>query len=142
MVADAGMLSAANLNTLEKAGPRFIVSSRITKAPYDLAEHFQTCGTYFTDGQTLESARVMGTGRNARTRRVVYQYLFERHQRDQRAINAQITRAEKVADGSRPLKKDRFVRLDGAAKGVDWGLVQRARDLAGLKATSPTSAPR
>nr|WP_017602277.1 IS1634 family transposase [Nocardiopsis lucentensis] len=133
VVADAGMLSAANLNALGEAGLRFIVGSRITKAPYDLAEHFETQGTYLEDRQILESQRVMGAGRHARTRRVVYQYLFKRHQRDQQAINAQIARAEKVTDGSRPLKKDRFVRLDGADKGVDWGLVQRARDLAGLK---------
>jgi len=33
VVADAGMLSAANLNALEKAGFSFIVGSRITKAP-------------------------------------------------------------------------------------------------------------
>ena len=44
-----------------------------------------------------------------------------------------ITRAEKVADGSKPLKKDRFVKIDDTSRGVDWGLVQRARDLAELK---------
>ena len=37
VVADAGMLSAANLNALEDAGFSFIVGSRLTKAPYDLA---------------------------------------------------------------------------------------------------------
>jgi hypothetical protein len=62
VVADAGMLSAANLNALEDAGFGFIVGSRITKAPYDLAEHFERHGNYFTDGQVLESARRMGTG--------------------------------------------------------------------------------
>jgi hypothetical protein len=51
VVADAGMLSAANLNALEDAGFGFIVGSRITKAPYDLAEHFERHGNYFTDGQ-------------------------------------------------------------------------------------------
>ena len=51
VVADAGMLSAANLNALEDAGFGFIVGSRITKAPYDLAEHFHWHGNYFTDGQ-------------------------------------------------------------------------------------------
>ena len=44
VVADAGMLSAANLNALEDAGFGFIVGSRITKAPYDLAEHFERHG--------------------------------------------------------------------------------------------------
>ena len=133
VVADAGMLSASNLNALEDAGFGFIVGSRITKAPYDLAEHFQRHGDYFTDGQILESARIMGTGKDARQRRVVYQWSFKRQQRDNRAINKMIERAEKVADGTRPLKKDRFVKLDGADRGVAWDLVERARQLAGLK---------
>src|SRR5450759_2807846 len=54
VVADAGMLSAANLGALEDAGFSFIVGSRITKAPYDLADHFARHGNYFTDGQILE----------------------------------------------------------------------------------------
>jgi transposase len=133
VVADAGMLSAANLNALEDAGFSFIVGSRISKAPYDLAAHFDRHGDYFTDGQILESARVMGTGRNARERRVVYQWSFKRQKRDDRAINKMVERAEKVADRTRPLRKDRFVRIDGATRGVDWDLVERARQLAGLK---------
>lgn len=133
VVADAGMLSAANLNALEDAGFFFIVGSRISKAPYDLAEHFDRNGDHFADGQILESARVMGTGKAARTRRVVYQYSFQRSKRDNRAINAMVERAEKVASGQRPAKKDRFVSLDGVTKGVNWQLVERARQLAGLK---------
>ena len=52
VVADAGMLSAANLNALEDAGFGFIVGSRITKAPYDLARHFERHGSYVTDGRS------------------------------------------------------------------------------------------
>ena len=133
VVADAGMLSAANLLALEEAGFAFVVGSRISKAPYDLAAYFARHGDYFTDGQILESARVMGTGTAARSRRIVYQYSFKRHKRDDKAINAMIERAEKVAAGTRPLKKDRFVKLDGATRAVDWALVERARQLAGLK---------
>lgn len=133
IVADAGMLSARNLNAIEDAGMSFIVGSRISKAPYDLAAHFERHGNAFDDGQVLESARVMGTGKAARRRRVVYQYRFARHKRDDRAINAMVDRAEKVAAGKRPLKKDRFVRIDASGKGVDWDLVERARQLAGLK---------
>jgi hypothetical protein len=40
VVADAGMLSAGNLKDLHEAGLRFIVGSRATKAPADLASHF------------------------------------------------------------------------------------------------------
>lgn len=133
VVADAGMLSAANLNALEDAGFGFIVGSRISKAPYDLADHFQAHGDHFADGQILESARVMGTGTAARSRRIVYQYRFERRKRDERAINAMVEKAEKVAAGTRPLRKERFVAVRGAAKAVDWARVERARQLAGLK---------
>lgn len=72
VVADAGMLSAANLVALEDAGFAFIVGSRISKAPYDLAEHFRTKGNVFIDGQSLETTRTMGTGKAARERRVVH----------------------------------------------------------------------
>lgn len=133
VVADAGMLSAGNLNALEDAGFSFIVGSRISKAPYDLADHFQNHGDYFEDGQILESARVMGVGKEARSRRVVYQYSFTRRKRDDRAIKAMVDKAEKVASGDRPLKRDRFVTVNGASKKVDWARVERARQLAGLK---------
>ena len=39
VVADAGMLSYSNLTALDEAGCSFIVGSKTTKAPYDLAEH-------------------------------------------------------------------------------------------------------
>ncbi len=133
VVADAGMLSAANLNALEDAGFSFIVGSRLTKAPYDLADHFARKGNYFTDGQILESKRVMGTGKAARERRIVYQWSFKRQKRDDRTINAQITKAEKVATGATPLRKTRFLKVSGAAKELDQATIDRARQLAGLK---------
>ena len=135
VVADAGMLSAANLLALEEAGFRFIVGSKISKAPYDLANHLERHGNAFDDGQSIETTRTMGTGKAARSRRVVYQWRFARYRHDIQAINAMIERAEAVAAGRRPLKKDRFVKLtkEGADPVVDWDLVERARYAAGLK---------
>jgi Transposase DDE domain len=133
VVADAGMLSAANLVALEAAGFGFIVASKATSAADDLADHFRRHGNAFTDRQTVEATRTMGTGKDSRERRVVYEYSFKRSQHDNRAINKMIERAEAVAGGTRPLKKDRFVKITGAVKGVDWDLVERARYLAGLK---------
>jgi transposase len=133
VVADAGMLSAANLNALEDAGFSFIVGSRLTKAPYDLAEHFERRGDYFENGQILESRRIMGTGKNARERRIVYQYSFKRSKRDNRTINLMIDKAERIADGKAPLKKARFLKVTGAQKALDQATIDRARQLAGLK---------
>ncbi|MFN8080176.1 MAG: IS1634 family transposase [Kineosporiaceae bacterium] len=133
VVADAGMLSANNLNEIEDAGFSFVVGSRITKAPYDLAEHFQAKGDYFTDGQILESTRAMGTRKKKRTRRVVYQYSFKRSKRDNKTINAQIAKAEKVAAGKAPLAKTRFLKVTDATKELNQATINRARQLAGLK---------
>ncbi|MHB1011068.1 MAG: IS1634 family transposase [Propionibacteriaceae bacterium] len=133
VVADAGMLSAANLNAIEDAGFSFIVGSRLVKAPYDLADHFERHGNYFTDGQILESAREMGAGKAARQRRVVYQWKFTRQKHDDRTINLMITKAEKIAAGTTALRKARFLKVTGATKELDQAVVDRARQLAGLK---------
>lgn len=133
VVADAGMLSAANLDAIEDAGFSFIVGSRLVKAPYDLADHFERHGNYFTDGQILESARRMGTGKGARSRRVVYQWKFKRQKHDDRTINLMITKAEKIASGAAPMRKARFLKVTGASKELDQAVIDRAHQLAGLK---------
>src|SRR5665648_546965 len=75
----------------------------------------------------------MGTGKAARARRVIYQYKFKRYEHDNRAINAMVTRAEKITTGATAMAKARFVKVTGATKELDQGLIDRARQLAGLK---------
>jgi hypothetical protein len=133
VVADAGMLSAGNLNAIEDAGFSFIVGSRITKAPYDLAEHFENHGDYFTDHQILESTRTMGQGKAARDRRIVYQWRFARSTRDNRNINAMVAKAEKIASGQAPFAKARFLKVTGETKELNQETVDRTRQLSGLK---------
>src|SRR5699024_6503875 len=60
VVADAGMLSAANLHALDEAGLRFIVGSRLTKAPSDLATHFAWNGDHADDGQIVDTVTPRG----------------------------------------------------------------------------------
>ena len=43
----------------------------------------------------------MGPGKKARDRRVACHYAFKRAQHDNKAINAMVERAEKVASGER-----------------------------------------
>ena len=93
VVADAGMLSAANLNALEDAGLSFIVASRTSKAPRELEDHFGRRGNPIADGEVVELTRPMGQGRDRRDRRVVWHYKWQRAQRDRRTLNAQIDRA-------------------------------------------------
>ena len=133
VVADAGMLSAGNLNALEDAGYQFIVGSRLAKAPYDLQEHFDTKGNKFANGQILESKRDMGQGKNARERRVIYQWSAKRFVRDNRNINHMERRAMGIVAGTSQMRKARFVKTTGDKPVVDEALIERARMLAGLK---------
>ena len=66
VVADAGMLSAGNLRKLDEASMRFIVGSRVTKAPIDLASHFHWHGDAFTDGQVIDTLTPRDRGRQQR----------------------------------------------------------------------------
>ena len=75
----------------------------------------------------------MGIGKDARSRRGVWHYSFTRYRHDIQAINAMIDRAEAVAAGKRPLKRDRFVKIADTEPVVDWDLVERAQQVAGLK---------
>ena len=133
VVADAGMLCAANLNALEDAGFSFIVGSRLTKAPYDLADHFASKGDAFTDGQILESTRVMDFKGDGRERRIVDQWLFKRHKRDDRNINLMIERAERIAAGKSAARQARFLKVTGGTTSLNETTIARARQLAGLK---------
>ena len=63
MVADAGMLSSSNLRDLDDAGLRFIVVSKVTKAPSDLASHYRWHGDAFTDGQIIDTLTPKHAGR-------------------------------------------------------------------------------
>ncbi|MGP5721278.1 IS1634 family transposase [Glutamicibacter arilaitensis] len=133
VVADAGMLSASNLTALEDAGFKFIVGSRMAKAPYDLQEHFDTKGNRFANGQILESKRVMGTGKQGRERRVIYQWSAKRFVTDNRNINLMERRAMGIVDGTSQMRKARFVKTTGAKPEIDEARIERARMLAGLK---------
>ena len=77
---------------------------------------------------------------------MVYHYSFKRRQRDDRAINAQLKKAEKVAAGERPIARDRFVTVtadsDGKKAEVNWEVTKRARFCAGFKGFVTTSASR
>jgi hypothetical protein len=144
VVADAGMLSAGNLKDLHEAGLRFIVGSRATKAPADLASHFRWHGDAFTDGQVIDTItpRVATTaargvndeqkraepvwdpGVHERSWRAVWAYSGKRAARDAKTLTLQENRAkgrDRRGEGCpHPEVRDRQERL-----------TQPGRDLAG-----------
>ena len=150
VVADAGMLSAANLQAIDQAGLRFIVGSRLTKAPHDLAKHFYWSGNAFADGQiidTITMRRGKPDPQRLRSRqepvwdpnehqngwRAIWQYSRKRAVRDGHTLTAQENRAVDIVEGRRPAKKARFVATGGQTPSLDQASLDRARELVGLK---------
>ncbi|TNU72778.1 IS1634 family transposase [Miniimonas arenae] len=153
VVADAGMLSASNLTALEEAGLRFIVGSRVTKAPKDLAAHFRWHGNAFTDAQIIDTitprdqrgtaARVSDPATraepvwdpavHARSWRAVWAYSTKRAVRDNKTLTLQENKARAVIAGEKTARTPRFVTSRNGSHELDEASLTRARALVGLK---------
>lgn len=151
VVADAGMFSLQNMSAVEEANMRFIVGSRTSKAPLDLAHHFHWHGTYARDGQIVDTltprkhtrkdkptnskrARpAWDPARHPQAWRAVWQYRRKRAVRDERTLNQQRNRALAVIDGDSKPKPVRFVQTKGGARTFNQDSYDKASDLAGWK---------
>ena len=150
VVADAGMLSGVNLAALDAADLHFIVGSRTTKAPIDLASHFRWHGDAFTDGQIIDTitpkeARVIENDPALRHEplwdpaahpaswRAVWAYSRKRAVRDRHTLTAQANRARAIVDGAQAARAARYVKVAGAARTLDDKALARAESLVGLK---------
>ncbi|MGH3308478.1 MAG: IS1634 family transposase, partial [Nocardioides sp.] len=134
VVADAGMLSEANLAAIEDAGLRFIVGARIPDVPYQVSQWRQEHpGEPISDGQIFTQPSIMGGKADPRRRTIFYQYRADRARRALKGIDQQIAKAEKAVAGQAAVKRNRFVQLTGAKKAINRELEAKARALAGLK---------
>ena len=123
IVADAAMLSAANLATLTEAGYTYIVGSRLHKVPYDIAE-YQKSGE-LVDKQVI-TVRQEGY-------RIIYQYRVKRAAIDLRNIEKQVTKARKVLKGQIPAHRTKFLSVTSKSKQLNQKLIDKAKALAGIK---------
>jgi Transposase DDE domain len=153
VVADAGMLSSANLRDLDDAGLRFIVGSRVTKAPKDLESHFRWHGTAFTDGQVIDTITprdqrgtsvktsdpmkraepIWDPSTHAKSWRAVWAYSTKRAVRDNKTLTLQENKARAVVAGEKTARAPRFVKTRNGATEIDEASLTRARALVGLK---------
>ena len=150
VVADAGMLSATNLKEFDEAGLRFIVGSRVTKAPVDLASHFRWHGDAFTDAQLIDTITpknrkviendsmlkkepVWDPAQHPGSWRAVWAYSTKRAVRDNRTLTLQENRAKEVVAGEKTARTPRFVKNTNGTKSLDEESLARARRLVGLK---------
>ncbi len=150
VVADAGMLSASNLRELDDAHLRFIVGSRLTKAPVDLESHFRWHGDAFTDGQIIDTITprtqrtiendakvkaepVWNPAEHTGSWRAVWAYSTKRAVRDTTTLTLQENRAKEVVAGNKNARMPRFVKTTNGARSLDQSALARARRLVGLK---------
>ena len=152
VVADAGMLSASNLRELDEAGLRFIVGSRVTKAPKDLEAHFRWHGDAFADGQVIDTITprsghhkdaasnpmikaepVWDPTQHTGSWRAVWAYSTKRAARDNRTLTLQEERAKAVVAGEKAARTPRFVKTRNGTAELDETSLTRARRLVGLK---------
>jgi len=134
VTADAAMLSSENINVLEQMGYHYIIGSRIAKTPYEIAE-YSAGGTELYDGQIFESHMMIntGTGGPRIKRRVIYQYRTKRAKLDLSNIDKALTKAQKMASGTVPFKRNRFLKVSGSKREVNYDLAQDVKRRAGIK---------
>ena len=134
VVADAGMLSEANLKQVEDAGWTFIVGGKLPDIPYAISQwRNANPSAEPVDGMVLSQPVVMGTKADTRRRTAYYQYRQDRAKRTLHGIDTQVAKAEKAVAGQVPVKRNRFITLTGGSKAVNRDLEAKVRALAGWK---------
>jgi Transposase DDE domain len=134
VVADAGMMSEANLKRIEDAGLTFIVGARIPDVPYQVKKwRSDHPGEPIPDQQIFIQPAVMGPKTDQRKRTTFYQYREGRAKRTLKGIDTQIAKAEKAIQGKAAVKRNRYVQLTGGTRTINRDLETKTRALAGLK---------
>jgi Transposase DDE domain len=134
VVADAGMISEANQKAIEAAGLSFILGMKIPDVPYQVAQwRREHPGEDIPDGHVFTQPWPAGPSSKRRDQMIYYQFRADRARRTLRGIDEQVAKAAKAVAGLAPVKRNRFIALDGATKSVNRELEAKARDLAGLK---------
>jgi len=134
IVADAGMISEANMKAIEAAGLTFILGAKTPDIPYVVTEwRRKNPDEPVPDKLIVTQPRPAGPSDKRRDQVVYYQYTADRARRTLHGIDEQIAKAEKAVDGKIPVKRNRFIKLVDAKKSVNRALEIKARTLAGWK---------
>ena len=134
VVADAGMISDANMKAIEAENLSFILGMKIPDVPYVIAQwRREHPGEEIPDGHVFTQPWPAGPKDNRRDQVIYYQYRAARARRALHGIDEQVKKAQKAVNGLAPVKRNRFIALEGAVKSVNRELEAKARALAGIK---------
>ena len=90
-------------------------------------------GEDIPDGHVFTQRWPAGPSSQRRDQVIYYTYKADRARRTLRGIDEQVAKAEQAVADKVPVKRNRFIALDGATKSVNRDLEARARTLAGLE---------
>jgi hypothetical protein len=134
VIADAGMLSEANLAAIEDASWSFVIGGKLPEVPYAIKQwQHDNPDLEPADGMVLTQPVIMGPKADQRRRTTIYQYKTDRARRSVHAIEQQVAKAETAVAGQAPIKRNRFVTLTGGTRSVNRELEMKVRTLAGWK---------
>jgi hypothetical protein len=134
VVADAGMISDANMKAIEAAGLSFILGMKVPDVPYAVDKwRREHPGRDIPDGHVFTQPWPAGPKDKRRDQVIYYQYRADRARRTLHGIDEQVAKAAMAVAGLAPVKRNRFIQLDGAVKSVNRELEDKARTLAGIK---------
>jgi hypothetical protein len=125
VVADAGMISEANQKAIEAEGLSFILEMKVPDVPY-LVDQWRRehPGEKIPDGHVFVQPWPAGPSLKRRDQWIHYQYRADRARRTLRGIDEQVAKAAKAVAGLAPVKRNRFIALDGAVKSVNRELAR------------------
>jgi hypothetical protein len=132
VTADAAMLSAGNIEILERLGYHYIIGSKLSKTPYAIEAQIAE-GTVFDDGQIFESRKTVTIEGKRTKRREIFQYRQKRASLDLSNIDKTVAKAQKIVEKKADIKRNRFLKVTGDKREVNTLLVEEARKRAGIK---------
>ena len=143
VVADAGMVSAANQKAIEAAGLSFILGARIPDVPYVV----KTWRKNHPDeprsrtGTSSPSPGPPAPPTSAATRSSTTSTGPTGPAAPCAESTSRSPRPRRPSPARRPVKRNRFVQLTGGTRSVNRALEAKARRWPGSRATSPTCRP-
>nr|WP_250506993.1 transposase [Bowdeniella massiliensis] len=142
VVADAGMVSDANRKAIETAKLSYIIGEKLPEVPYPIRTWIEENPDQAPEnGMILSWPVYEGTAGARRKAITYYQYREQRAKRTLRGIDQQVAKAKKAVAGKAPVKRNRFVGIEGERRFLKEEIEQKARDLAGWKAYITNLAP-
>jgi hypothetical protein len=110
VVADAGMISDANMKAIEAAGLSFILGMKVPDVPHVIEWRRQHSGEEIPDGRVFTQPWPAGPSSKRRDQVIYYTYKADRARRTLRGIDEQVAKAAKAVAGLAPVKSRAWPR--------------------------------